>query len=165
MTEKKETIGQLVTELVSKPIDYSDAVVHEVADERLLKFVPLMEAAVQKAKAELRMDRDFYIEVHFTSPQVFRGMVDQFPMHARLTLPAPTFNQAVYLYHRESDELELMWSIPHITACVEIDKNYLDLTREQKQLANYVMEFKHGTLYHNAKRVNQDLETKKSKFN
>ncbi len=158
MIEKKETLGQLVTNLVTTGVDYADAAVHEVADERLLKMVPLFEAAVAKAQRELRQDRDFYLEVHFTSPQLGQGLVDQFPMHARLTLPAPTFNQAVYLYHRATGDIELIWSIPHITGCVEIDNNLLKLDPSQRELAHFVLAFKHGTLYKNSKRINQDLE-------
>ena len=37
--------------------------------------------------------------------------------------PTPTWMQNVYRYHRQSDDLELLWAIPSVEACQYYQKN------------------------------------------
>ena len=159
---KKETVGQAVVDIMNKGEDYGDAAIFEQGNERLKHLEPLFIEKLEVAKKEMPPDRDFYMDVHFLMPHIFQGLADHFKIIPRLTCPQPTFSQAVYLYHRTIDDVELVWTIPHIIGCVMIDENYLTLDPEQRQLANWVMEFKHGRLYRDTKRINLDLEKPKT---
>lgn len=153
----KETVGKIVADIMAKPIDYSDSSIFEQGKERLIDYEQSFIDKLEQAKKNMPQDRDFYMEVHFRIPQVLQGLGVQFSMYERLTCPEPTFDQSVYLYHRGIDDVELLWAIPHLTGCVLISENLETLDPEQKQLAEYVMAFKNGTLFKNAKRINEDL--------
>lgn len=158
MDQAKNTLGEIVSQLIDKPIDNSDASVMEVGGQRHAHYEPIFLKKLEELKKEFPPNRDFYIEVHYLIPYLTYGTGDQWKIIGRFTCPSPTFDQVVYIYHRASDDVELIWSIPHITACVDIDNHFLELPIEQRQLANWVMEFKHGVLYRNAKKINIDIE-------
>lgn len=161
---EKQTAGKIVSDIMSKPIDYSDSSIFEQGKERLIDFEQSFIEKLEVAKKNMPQDRDFYMEVHFRIPQVLQGFGIQFSIYDRLTCPEPTFDQTVYLYHRASDDVELLWTLPHIVGCVLISENLKTLDPEQKQLAEYVMAFKNGTLFKNAKRINEDLAATKAEI-
>lgn len=161
MTLIKKTAGQEVYDLLRDGEDVGDASILEYEQEQLkkIKFEADFEERLNEEKIRIPSNRDFYLELHHLVPLVFWGKKQVFPMVGRLTCPAPTFSQTVYIYYRESGELELLWSIPHLLNCMEIDKNILNLDKDQRKVAEYVLAFKNGTLFKNARKINTDLDT------
>lgn len=153
----KDTVGKIVTDIMHKGEDYGDSSILEQGKERLIDYEENFLIKLQSAKNEMPQDRDFYIEAHIRMPQLLGGFGIQFNFVPRLTCPEPTFDQVVYLYTRASDDVKLVWSLPNLVGCVLISENLMNLDPDQRSLAEYVMAFKNGTLFKNAKRINEDI--------
>jgi hypothetical protein len=60
--------------------------------------------------------------------------------------PTPTFNQAVFDYDRDTNDLRLLWTLPAMSTCNYLKRNALHLDKDNKQLLRYVLDFGDGTL-------------------
>lgn len=151
---KRDTIGKIATDLQTNIIQES---AHTIS-ERIQAASPNYKAILHNAYLEGLKNKpnDFYIELCVKVEKLLWNVDPRWIPHVRDTCPTPCFNQSVYRYNKKDDCLEYMWTIPDIHSCVWMLQNALNLPDEQRELLNYVLDFKDGKL----KQICLDLNDK-----
>ena len=69
--------------------------------------------------------------------------------------PKPNFDNAVYEYDRKHDDLRLLWVLPSMTTANYLLANAVHLDTDSKELLQFVLDFKDGTLDKLAIKLNE----------
>lgn len=153
--EKRKSTGEIYVDLMSKEVpDVYEA--QEINDERQKKYASFVLSAVQEGKKTLPYNNDFIIEVQFKK-EALTPNVDQFKIFARRTCPLPHFDQTVYRYHRATDSLELLWSLPDAVSCMNYRAYPLDIASDETECRDTALSYFDGTLMNKQADVNSEL--------
>lgn len=152
--EKRDTIGSLSQELLSKepdtldPIELQREIQGDSYEEQLLE-------AVERGKKKYA--KDFYLVV---LNQKFRLLPNVFRTYFidRLSCPSPEFDQTVYRYSKTDDAVDFLWCIPDQHTCEEMRLNALQIPPEQRELLGFVLDMYDGTLLNIARKLNKEEE-------
>lgn len=143
---KKKTASEVIAELKNKSHDFGDGNALEVGLNLLSNYDAQFAKQLEIGKDKYPK-KNLYMEVHTLQPQSLGGYAFQWIMLARLTLPRPTFSQAVYRYFHITGNIELVWSLPGLEDCKDIDDNKHILDPSFQKLKEYVLSFQDGTLF------------------
>lgn len=148
---KKDTVGKISSELIQKEPESRDPIELERSMQQEY-FSNLLECI---ATNQNKYQKHFFIVVITKNerlmPNVFRNY-----FYARKTCPTPDYDQTVWRYDKSSDELEYLWTIPGRDACIHLKLNALQVSKEERDLLKYVLEFSDGTLFKVAKYYNNE---------
>ena len=75
---------------------------------------------------------------------------------ARRSCPTPDYDQAVYRYRKDGDELEFLWVVPSADSVNLMKNNVESVPTEQYALLGFVLKFVDGTLLDFAKQQNKE---------
>lgn len=76
----------------------------------------------------------------------------------RSSCPSPDYDQTVFKYHHESQDLKYMWTIPDKETCEVFLANALKIVPEERELLGYILDFDNGSLLRLARKENgEDL--------
>jgi hypothetical protein len=153
MNEKRDTVGKLSSELLKQeshshsPIEL-EREMHTEYDKNIVECID---------SGKKQYNNNFYVVVitkrERLMPNVFRNY-----FFARESCPSPDWDQAVYRYMRSVDAIEFLWVIPSKQTCDHLRENALEVSAEEKQLLNFVLDFSDGTLLRMAKKLNKERE-------
>ena len=155
---KKKTVGAEALELQTKkdekidPIELQRAVHEGNSSEDSFEHQVFL--ALQKGRASF--DKDFYVVVLFKKERLLHNVVRQY-FFPRISCPTPEYDQVVYKYHRERDELEFLWVVPDKQSCKELPLNGHLLPLDQQDLVQYAKDFNDGTLDKKCALLNGEL--------
>ena len=148
---KREKVGKVAYDLLNKPLDTKNPI--DLEQELHTEYENNVWQCVDRYKKEF--DSDFFVIVITKKeplmPNVLRNMFT-----ARLSCPTPDYDQTVYHYHRDRDELEFLWVIPARDICIILKNNALNIVPEERELLRFVLDFSDGTLYKLAKSLNHE---------
>lgn len=85
-------------------------------------------------------------------PNVFRNY-----FIPRMTCPTPNYDQAVYRFNKEKEDIEFIWSLPCKEACEYLRENSLAVPQEEHDLLYFVLAFADGTLDKMCKQLNKEI--------
>ncbi len=147
--ETKKTVGEYSYELQQKedekinPIDLQREIHRGNSDED--SFENQVRLAVERGENDEKINGDFFIVVLFKKERLLQNVVRQLFFY-RQSCPTPEFDQVVYHYYRHARKLEYLWVVPDKDTCRDLPllKNQLPL--EQRELLNYIDDFKTGKL-------------------
>lgn len=154
MSESREKIGATLYKLNQKEPDshdvqdYSEAMKEDLASE--------IESLIKNASKQI--DGDFFIELLQRDYSKLKGghnMFGHFPA-ARRSCPTPFYDQSAFHYHRDSGDLEHLWTLPCRKACLYLIHNKNKLSRGDRNLLEYVMDYYSGNLLLKAKKLNNE---------
>jgi hypothetical protein len=149
--EKKVTIGQLQKENRGKDPGTNNAM--ELAGEMAKSFEEDLFEAVDRGLKENYPLPDFCVVIISPEePGLDHVLRDRF--FTRMSVPTPDLNQTVYLYHKLSDSLEFLWSVPDKDTLYYLLKNRKMLGPEDYFLLKQCMDFADGELYVKALQLN-----------
>jgi len=156
--QEKQTVGAASLALKEKshdpinPIDLQREV-HQGTSSAQSWEAQIIEC-LERGKREY--PADFYLVVLLRKERVLDNVLRQmfFP---RKSCPTPNYDQTVFRYHRGSDALEFLWTIPDEATCVFLLDNYSLLSPEEKSLADMVQEFADGDLLREAAKLNGEI--------
>lgn len=100
---------------------------------------------------------DFFIEVS-TSKTIWNKVLKN-NFKARSSCPTPNYDQTVWNYHRETGNVEYLWTIPDRNACMFLYMNKETIDSSQHELLQFVLDFADGTLFKKCKKLNNEDET------
>lgn len=150
----KKLYGQVIQEHNQKNLQTEDDII-EYRQEIEKELVKNINQTAQKAKYDtLYAGKDFYIVMLMKVEKI--GQATRSFVFARRSCPTPVYKQSVWKYHRNSDSLEFLWSIPdrilywHIYH--NIAKYFAD--KETSQLAKFVSLMESGELLEWIKKEN-----------
>jgi hypothetical protein len=140
---ERNTIGSDSAELRAKPDDRVEAL--ELAFEANKTYLQEIEKVTQSEHTKGWV-KPYYVCVlsskHSTMVNVMRRR-----FYARQTIPAPKPRETVWKYFPLTGNLELKWALPNEDAINWILENYLTVPKDQKPMANMVMDYVSGRLH------------------
>lgn len=148
--KKRPNLGKIVTDLSSK--DPGTHTVAEQGKEQLKEYIPNLIEATEKGKKNMP-NSDFYIVVLTKFERLLQN-VSRHYFFTRLTCPTPTYDQAVYHYRADKDEVEFLWVIPDPRTIKYFMENVFSIPEEDRCLIKYIMDFNDGTLDKLARKLN-----------
>lgn len=151
---KRKTIGQIAQEKQQEKIP--EKKLWPYVEEAAKDFMANLLECVERGK-KLFENRDFFISNAGKNEQILWNVMRSYwiPLQA---CPTPNFDQVVFRYRWQSEQLEEVWCIPTKDACEYLirNKNYV-IPAEQDVLA-YTIAFVDGSLEKMAKFLNEEKE-------
>jgi len=111
--------------------------------------------AVDRGKRDSEVEGDFYIVVLFKKERHLTNIMRQMFFY-RQSCPTPQYDQTVYKYHRDDDELEFLWVVPNNSACVFFPRIGDALPPDQRWLLSFVEKFNNGELDKLSQKLNKE---------
>jgi hypothetical protein len=154
MTDAK-TAGQIALELAQKTPDTTRVI--EIVQESFEDYEKKLVDTIEKAR--LKYPADFFIVVLSKLERALS--LDGRPFIRRLiadtaVCPSPFYDQVVYKYHRNAEDLQFLWSIPDPETCSYLENHSSMIPKEEYQLLDFVQRYHNGSLLNWAKRLNNE---------
>lgn len=106
-------------------------------------------------RGETLYEGDFHVILLMRRDRILQNVLrDMF--FPRKSCPTPTYDQTVFYFHRDTGDLEFLWTLPAKEVCKELIRFYDYLTPEEKALANHVIRWRNGDLLKIVKRINKE---------
>ena len=149
----KENVGKISRDLILKG-DKNDHTVVEQMQEQLSDYETNVVECLLAGKKVYQ--GQFYIVVLTKKEKLMENVLRHYFFH-RATCPTPDYDQAVYRYLSEDDQLEFMWVLPSKESCHYLRDNALSIPLQERQLLQYVLELFDDTLMLKAKKLNGEV--------
>jgi len=151
MEKRKKKVGEAAQELWTQ--GKGEALVMDVANT-MLKDLP--QEAINCIETHKKIfPGDFYVEIYSRgvegNPNAYR-----LQYFATRACPTPDVDRCVYKYHRNKDEVELLWAIPCRAVCEMYRDNAIIVDKSERDLLNYVLDFYSGDLDKRGKILNNE---------
>lgn len=147
----KSTIGSLVNEIREKDQETRDPI--ELQRELQKNYLDELVTCVLKDRANY--DGDFYVVVLTKRERLMQEVMRNY-FFSRKSCPTPDYDQALYRYNAQAEEIEYIWCIPDRETCRIFKENALRIVPEEHELLQHVLDFADGTLYRLAKSLNNE---------
>lgn len=106
----KKTYGEIIKEHSLKNLTLEDDVIEYRKQMEPDVLKKIYAAAAQAKHHPAYSGKDFYISLHWIIERLGQGF-KPLPI-ARRSCPTPVYKQTVWKYRTDSDDLELLWTIP-----------------------------------------------------
>jgi hypothetical protein len=151
----RDTVGKLSAELLHKDT-HADHTAGEQMQEQLKEYESNVHDCVASGKNLYA--GDFFVVVITKRERLMPNVIRNYFLH-RLSCPSPEYDQTLYHYHREDENLEFVWVIPSIVAVKDMVKHKHDLDISFYKLLQFVLEFLDGTLEAKAQLLNKEISS------
>ncbi len=151
---KKVTIGKLAYDLMVKPQESHNP--NEHGNAMLTTFDDDFYSCI-KENSKKYTNNNFYIVV-ITKREPIMNVTLRNYFFARKTCPTPDYDQAVFYYNRSEQSIDFLWVIPDREVCIHLIINALHVAPAEKELLNFVIDYKEGTLSEIAKKRNKEMK-------
>ena len=146
---KRETIGAESLKLSKKAPDAQNAI--DQMREQLTDYDHNIHLCIKEHRKVF--DGDFYVVVITKKERLMHNVLRGY-FTARLSCPTPDYDQAVYKYFRDGDELKFLWVVPSADTVELMKDNVHYVPAEQYALLGFVLKFADGSLLRMAKSMN-----------
>lgn len=151
--EKRDTVGKVALELMQKEPYTLDPI--EQMREQLGEYEQNIIECVLSHRNEY--EGDFYVVVATKKERLMENVLRNF-FWARKTCPTPQYDEAVYRFDREAEEIQFLWVVPSKDTCIVMKNHINEVISEERELLNFVLQFYDGTLLRIAKRLNGEAD-------
>lgn len=151
--KNRETVGKISSDLLKKIPVTNDPI--EIERAMHSEYVKNIIDCINDAPASF--GNDLFIVVITKKEPLMPNVLRNYFL-ARTTCPTPDYDQTVYTYQKDADDLRFLWVIPSKDACLYLKDNALSVSAEEKQLLRFVLDFADGTLYKLAKKLNGETK-------
>ena len=163
---KKKTVGAIASELQKQntnpidPIELQRATEKEYLDN-LIWCVKHVQKKIdcsglenhEACKDRPAMDGDFYIAALLKKEKLLENVLRNYFVPT-IACPTPHFDQTVYKYVKEKEDVEFLWVIPDQETCEIFHANKDKIVPAERGLLGYVLAYYDGSLFNMAKRFN-----------
>jgi hypothetical protein len=154
--ERTKTLGGLVYENAQK--DHPGLVgVEELVRETSKGYEDLLLSTIAEGKKQRK--GDFYVVCLIKKERLFDEVVRGIWFH-RQTCPTPTYSQLVYRYQANPEKLEFLWVVPDPDTCDFYCYNALEVVPEERDLLNFILDFRAGNLDQKCRDLNGEAHLK-----
>lgn len=148
---KKETVGKASVDLSFKEALTRDPIAlereaHRDYEKNLLECL---------ARTQLEIDGDFYLVVLTKKERLLTNVIRHYFI-GRQSCPTPDYDQTVYRYVKNGDDLQFCWVIPSKDTCELFRDNKLAIDPSEWELLKNVLNFYDGILFELAKTLNNE---------
>lgn len=151
----RETIGKIATDLLPHQLDDTHSAEDQMR-ECLTDWDNNIDSAIESG-LKAYMTGDFYVVVSTKKERLLSNVIRNY-FFARYTCPSPEYDQTVYHYHRNSDTVEFLWVIPSKDTVEYFASHPLEIHGDERELLDYVLSFRDGTLLKKALKLNKEIE-------
>lgn len=145
----RKNVGAYSQELAVKPLDTRDP----IELERAMQKDYLKNVIECIARSKSNFPDDFFVVVLTKRERLMQNVIRLYFV-ARQSCPTPNYEQAVFRYIAKDDKVEYIWTIPDRDTCFTYLTQALMVAPEERQLLNYILDFKSGELYKRAMMLN-----------
>lgn len=149
---KRKKVGQVAFEEMLKAPESQDPI--EIEREMQKEYIDELVKCVESSKKFF--DKDFYVVVITKNekllPNVFRNY-----FLARQSCPSPDYDQSVYKYNHQLEQIEYIWTVPSQEASHHLKNNAHQVHPSERQLLDFVLQFSDGSLFLKATQLNNEL--------
>lgn len=149
---KKDTVGKISTDLKKK----SSLNTHNAEDqmrENLTDYDNNMYECIGYHKK--LYNSDFYIVVETKKERLLDNVMRNYFI-GRQSCPTPFYDQAVYKYTLQDDDVTFLWVVPSKDTCEYMLENLHDIEPIEWELLNYVLQYQKGDLLRLSKKLNNE---------
>jgi len=151
-SQKRETVGKISSDLIQKPLETKDAI--EQTDAMLKNYPKNIEVCTMRGK-QLYPREDFFVVVIQKQERLMKNVIRSY-FFPRRTCPTPNYDQIVYKYTHEKDQIDLIWVIPNREMSIDFIRNKELVPPQAMSLLKYILEFEDGTLTRQMKTLNKE---------
>lgn len=148
----RQTVGKVATDLLQKADDK-----HTVVDqmrESLTDYDRNLFDCIDRGKK--RYNSDFYVVVITKKERLMPNVLRNYFLN-RESCPSPQYDETVYKYDKSKEEVTFLWVVPDKDACKHLMDNSLTIAKEERELLNFVISFKDGSLLKLAQKLNGEV--------
>jgi len=150
-TPKRETVGKISTDLLSKPPESRDPI--ELQREMTKSYIEELTSCVLSFRKNF--PRDFFVAVLTKKERLMKNVIRNY-FTPRLSCPTPEYDQAVYHYHHNEEALEFLWVLPSKDTCELFMLDADQVVPEERELLYFVQSLYNGNLLKLSKRLNKE---------
>lgn len=149
----RDTVGKIALDL-AESFTYDTHTAHDQAQENLKDYWKVFMETLSSFK-QTYPKRDFYIEIQTKKERLLPNVLRNYFI-GKLACPTPTYDQALFFYKHEREEIHFMWVIPAKDVCLQLLHHPPSIGEEEYQLYKFVLDFKDGVLFKLAKKLNKE---------
>lgn len=157
---EKETVGSASLKLAETQDSFAAQEIQEAVhagSNSELSYEDSVREAVKRGLEDEAIYGDFYVVVLFKKERLLHNVVRQMFFY-RQSCPTPQYDQTVYKYLRREEELEYLWTVPDVAACLNLPIEAESLPTEQGSLISMIKDFRSGKLDRRAAELNKELD-------
>ena len=151
-TQKRETVGKISSDLIQKPLETKDAI--EQTNAMLENYPKDIEKCVFRGK-NLYPGEDFFVVVIQKQERLMKNVIRSY-FFPRRTCPTPNYDQIVYKYTLQNDQIDLIWVIPNREMSIDFVRNRELVPPQAMSLLKYILDFEDGSLTRRMKELNKE---------
>ncbi len=135
--------------------DYKDATAKECGDELQKSSIKYLLSSEEDGKKAFPHS-DFFIVRLLIRPRIEQDKKIWTKWIVRKTCPTPTYDQTVFHYKKNDNNLNYLWTIPDDFHAQQMKLNMLHVDPELRQLLEHILDFFDGTLDKLCARLNKE---------
>lgn len=147
----RETVGKISGDLMQKVPESRDPI--EIQRETQKDLLNVILDCITKDRH--RYTSDFFVVLVVKKerlmPNVYRNYV-----FSRQSCPTPDYDQSVFHYQRDKEEVNYLWTVPDKQTCLHMKTHMMEV--QEKDLLGFVLDFYDGTLLRRAKKFNNERD-------
>jgi hypothetical protein len=137
----RKTVGSLSQELLIKAPDTRNPI--ELEREMQRDYLKNIWECIDRSKSNY--PDQFFVVVLTKREHLMQNVLRNYFV-ARQTCPTPNYDQTVFRYTGKDDKLEYIWTIPDRETSFTYLTQALMVVPEERQLLNFILDFKSGAL-------------------
>lgn len=149
----RKTVGAFSQELLQKQFDTRDPI--ELQREMQQEYIDNLVVCVEKNINQFK--GDFFVVVITKKEPLMPNVLRNY-FFTRTSCPTPDYDQTVYKYTYETQELEYLWCVPDRETCFVFLENKDKVIFEETELLDTIIDFNDGSLFRMAKKLNNEQE-------
>ncbi len=150
---QRQTVGKISSDLLQKRHNAVDPIA--VQREALKEYIPKLNACVDDGKKKYA--GDFFVVCLTKAERTMENVFTNVFFH-RHTCPTSEYDQSVYMYVAQSDDIKYLWTVPCKDACIYLRRHKDVVVPEERASLLFVLAFYDGTLDALAKKMNGEKE-------
>ena len=151
--KKDKSFGELIIE--AKTNTQEEMSVRELSNQMLESWPRVMRECIEKGKTAYPDEPHFFIEVRTRTERIHDQSIHPV-LIPRLSCPTPCNDQSVFRYLVKTDEMEYLWTVQDMVTCAVYKENRMNVSPDEWELLEYVMDFYSGKLEMLARKLNNE---------
>jgi hypothetical protein len=162
----KKTVGAIASDLLQNaPKDLSPIEIQQAQEKEYLDNLTwCVQHALKKVDCstveghDICKDRealsgDFFVVALLKKERILENVLRNYFI-ATKACPTPHFDQTVYRYDHQKQDVEFVWVVPDQETCEIFKENAKIIVPAERGLLKYVLDYYDGTLYRTMKKLN-----------
>lgn len=106
---------------------------------------------VQSARKTINFN--FYVEIQTKREPLLHNVLRNYFI-PRKSCPTPNYDQTVFMFEHESEDIIYLWTIPCRDACIYLMNNSSLVVDDEREILNFVLQYSDGSLFRLCKKLN-----------